>query len=186
VDLSVGGRLDLASAARTARLDLPVAGVVLADATVRGLLAAPAVSAHLAGSSLMIRNIQEIEVAVTAAYDLTARRATVSSFDARGPWGTIAGQGTLALENDGDSELQADIRALDVASLMRAVDLPYEVAARADGQVQMKWPGLDVLRATGDAHASLTPTRETASRSQIPVAGRLDLHAREGPCCRLQ
>src|SRR5687767_5006097 len=58
---------------------------------------------------------------------------------------------------------------------MRAFDTPYLVASRVDAQVQAEWPGLNYLKASGNATATLTPTATRASRSVIPVAGRLDL-----------
>jgi outer membrane protein assembly complex protein YaeT len=61
---------------------------------------------------------------------------------------------------------------------MRALDLPYTVASRVDAQVQAEWPALEFLQAAGHATVALTPTTGRATRSVIPVGGRLNVTGR--------
>ena len=54
---------------------------------------------------------------------------------------------------------------------MRALDGEYIVATRIDGRIEASWPSLQYAKATGEATVTLTPTRNAASRSVMPVAG---------------
>jgi translocation and assembly module TamB len=113
-------------------------------------------------------------------YDLTTRRAEVASLTAKGPWGDVAGNGNIALDSSGQSRVQADLNAVDLKWLMDAFNLPYTVASRLDGKVQAEWPGLEYLKAAGNADATLTPTTTTVSSSTMPVEGRVVVRGMDG------
>jgi outer membrane protein assembly factor BamA/autotransporter translocation and assembly factor TamB len=106
-------------------------------------------------------------------YDLTQRRANVSSLTLRGAWGDITGGGVIALDTANRSQVQADVNSVDAEWVMRTLGLPYTVASRVSGTVRAEWPGLEYLQATGDADATLTPTTERVARSTMPVGGRV-------------
>ena len=67
--------------------------------------------------------------------------------------------------------------AVNVEALMRALELPQAVATRADARVEARWPGLQYASATGRGQVFLTPTRARASRSTLPLGGRLGVNA---------
>ena len=58
---------------------------------------------------------------------------------------------------------------------MRSLQVPYGVATRVDGRVNAEWPGLAVEKASGSARMSMTPTASAASRSTLPMGGRIDV-----------
>ena len=115
---------------------------------------------------------------VDAVYDLTRRRADIASVIVRGPWGEVKGGGTVALDASQRSQIQADVNDVDAEWLMRSLKLPYTVASRVAGKVRAEWPGLEYLKATGDADATLTPTSPRVVRSTMPLGGRLIAHGR--------
>ena len=113
-------------------------------------------------------------------YDLTRRRADIASVIARGPWGEVKANGAIALDVSERSQIQADVNNVDAEWLMRALKLPYTVASRVAGKVRAEWPGLEYLKATGDADATLTPTSPQVARSTMPLGGRLIVHGNDG------
>ena len=113
-------------------------------------------------------------------YDLTNRRADVASVMVRGQWGEVKGSGTVALDASERSQVQADINNVDAEWLMRTLSAPYTIASRVAGKVRAEWLGLDYLKATGDADATLTPTSARVARSTMPVGGRVIAHGDNG------
>ena len=115
-----------------------------------------------------------------AIYDITKRRAEVSSILLRGEWGDVKGGGTVALDATEQSQFHADVNNVDAGWLMRTLKAPYTIASRVSGKVRAQWPGLEYLKATGDADATLTPTSDRVTRSTMPVGGRLIVHGNNG------
>ena len=77
------------------------------------------------------------------------------------------------MADTGESRLTATLADIDVATLMRALDVEYIAATRINARIEASWPSLQYEKATGEAKATLTPTRNAASRSVIPVAGTI-------------
>ncbi|HKE87500.1 MAG TPA: translocation/assembly module TamB domain-containing protein [Vicinamibacterales bacterium] len=179
-DLTVKSTVDAMQVAPLARLDDPVSGSIVIDGTAKGPLSTPAINAHVIGSDLQFRDLRNAQLDALAAYDLATRRADVSSFQFRGPWGGVMGAGSLSSDEAAQSRLNADINALDVATIMRALRLPFVAATRVDGKVQAEWPGLEYLKANGDATATLTATAAQANRSTMPVEGQISAHGTGG------
>ena len=115
-----------------------------------------------------------------AVYDLTRRRADIASAIVRGPWGEVKGGGTVALDASQRSQIRADVNDVDAEWLMRSLKLPYTVASRVAGKVRADWPGVEYLKATGDADVTLTPTSPRVVRSTMPLGGRLVVHGQDG------
>jgi outer membrane protein assembly complex protein YaeT len=177
-DLAVRGNVDVARAAAVAALNERVDGVVDADVRVKGRIATPTVEGRVNAANLTFRNLSDLQLAATAAYDMLQKRATISSLDVRAPFGAVNGRGVLAMTPGERSELTATVAALDLAAVMRAFELPYIVASRVDAQVNAAWPAMEYLQAAGDATATLTPSAGRAGRSTIPAGGRIDLTGR--------
>jgi outer membrane protein assembly complex protein YaeT len=177
-DLRVRGSIDAARAAAMAALDERLTGAVTLDARVQGRVTQPAIEGTVNASNLSVRNLSELNLSATAAYDLTARRATVSELHVRAPFGDISGQGVVTLNEAETSRLTATVSRLDAAAIMRAFETPYTISSRVDAQVQAEWPALDYLRATGDATLALTPAMVRPTRSAIPVGGRIEITGR--------
>ncbi|HEY1303941.1 MAG TPA: translocation/assembly module TamB domain-containing protein [Vicinamibacterales bacterium] len=179
-DLTVKSTVDAMQVAPLAKLDDPVSGSIVIDGTAKGPLSTPAINAHVTGSDLQFRDLRNAQLDASAAYDLTTRRADISSFQFRGPWGGVMGAGTVSPDEAGQSRLNADINALDIATIMRALRLPYVAATRVDGKVHAEWPGLEYLKANGDAIATLTATAAQTNRSTMPVEGQISAHGAGG------
>ena len=179
-NLAVRGHIDAGRASALAGLTEPVGGTVKIEASVTGPITEPAVAGNVNGSQLSFRNLQGVDASAEASYDMRAKRATFSSLDVRAPWGNVTGEGTIAVGAADESRLVATLAGIDAAALMRALHLEYIAASRIDGRVQARWPGLQYLKSTGAADATLTPTRNTTSRSLIPVGGRIQATADNG------
>ena len=179
-ELSVRGHVDASRAAELAGVADPIAGTIDVDATVKGSLRAPTLAGNIRGSSIGFREFRDIDVTTTAAYDVREKRAAFSNLDLRAPFGRVTGDGTIAAGGSGESSVRATIDGLDAAALMRALDLDYAVLSRVDGRVDGRWPGLEYLKASGNAALTLTPTRSAAARSALPVAGRVNANGMRG------
>ena len=172
-NLAVRGRVDAARASSLAGLKEPVGGTVTVDATVKGPIATPALAGRISVSALSFRNLHGVEVSTNASYGIGEKRAAFSSLDVRAPWGRVAGDGVLAMGDTGESRLTASLAGVEAETLMRALDVKYIAASRIDGHVEASWPALQYEKATGEATVTLTATRNAASRSVMPVAGRI-------------
>src|SRR4030095_9280070 len=81
--------------------------------------------------------------------------------------------GQLALDTSHRSHLEATVSGIEAATLMRAFDLPDAAATPGDATGRPGWPGREYLQSDGEGHATLTPTSTGASRSVLPVGGRV-------------
>ena len=177
-DVVVKGTVDAARASALAGMTDRVGGTVVLDANVKGPVAAPAINGRIEGTDVSFRTLSDVDFTTTATYDMTAKRAAFSDLNLRAPFGQLSGQGAVSLAGNDMSELRATASGIDAAQLMRAFDLPYVIASRVDANVQAKWPTLEYLQASGDASVTLTPTAARASRSVIPVGGRINVTGR--------
>lgn len=177
IDLAARGTIDAARASRIAGFRDRVGGIIDIDANAKGPLAAPTIDGRFAGKDVSFRNLSNLDFTTNAAYDMTARRVAIADLQLRAPFGRVSGHGGISLVDTGRSRVTATMSGLDVAALTRSFRLPYVIASRVDAQVQAEWPGLDYLRASGNATAALTPTAR-ARRSVIPVGGRIDITGR--------
>ena len=174
-DLVLRGTVDAARASTIAALQDPVGGAFQIDATVKGRLATPVVNGQITGTDISFRNLSDISLTTAAGFDTSTRRASFSDLQLRAPLGEVTGDGAVSLAGTEMSAINATVTGLDAATLMRAFDTPYVIASRVDARVEAEWPGLEYLQAAGNATATLTPTTARASRSMIPVAGRIDV-----------
>jgi outer membrane protein assembly complex protein YaeT len=172
-DLTVKSRVDAMKVAPIAKIDEPVSGTVEINATAKGPIATPAINAHVTGSSLQFRDLRDAQIDATAAYDLATKRADLSSLRLRGPWGDVSASGNMALDGGEQSRVRATVKGLDAGTIMRALRSPYITATRIDANVQAEFPGLEYARAAGQADATLTPTAARASKSTMPIGGRI-------------
>ncbi len=180
VDLALRARIDGAKAAAAARLAEKANGTIEIDATAKGSLAAPTLQGQFRGSEIGFRNVERMQLAATAAYDMSGRRLDVSRLDVRSPLAVVSGQGSIATAGSGRSQLRATVSALDTVAAMRFFNLPYAIASRVDARVDATWTALDYLAATGTADATLTATPASAARSVLPVSGRMHVDAVPG------
>jgi outer membrane protein assembly complex protein YaeT len=178
-NLTLRGQIDPGRVALVANLQDPIAGTIQLEATAKGPFSALTIDTRVTGSDLKFRDIEHVELAAAARYDMGRRQAQVSQLQVRAPWGSIEGEGAIALEGAGESRVRASIESLDALALMQALALPYRAATRVDARVAASWPGLEFLRAAGEASAVLTPTPAGSLRSALTVGGRLDVIARE-------
>lgn len=175
LDLSVQATADAARAADVAQVNESVSGQVSVEGTVKGPITALAMNGHITGNDLQFRDLNGIDLDADAGYQAGQEVVRVSNLHLSGPIGTVGGDGVIAIRGSEPSRLNANVQGLHAEPVMRALRLPYRVASRADGQVSAQWPGLDYAKAVGNAKLSLTPAAASASRSTLPVAGRIDV-----------
>ena len=178
--LKLRATVDAARAAALLDVRKPVIGTIVVDAAADGRLAAPTIDGHVSGSNVKVRSLSAADVDVRATYDASAHHARVVSARIRAPWGRVSANGELAISGRRSSRLRVDVASLDVAAIMRGLNLPYVAGTRADGKLDAEWPGLDYLEASGDATAKLTPVATQASARMLPVGGHLSARARAG------
>jgi outer membrane protein assembly complex protein YaeT len=179
-DLDIRGSADAARVATMVDIDDPFEGSVEIDASVTGRLSAPVIEGRVKGANVAFRNLSGLQIEATAAYDVGRKEVTIYELQARAPFGEVDGHGLVSLAGPDPSKVTATISGLDLAALMRAFETPYVVASRADARLQAEWPGLEYLQASGSATATLTPAAPRASKSTIPLGGRVHATGRPG------
>ena len=179
-DLAARVAADLAEASRVAGVTAPVGGTLDVDGTARGPFTALDASASIAGRGVRYGTLDGIALDAQARYLAADQRADLSSLRVRAPFGGLDAQGSLALVDSGTTRLAARLLGLDAGQLTRALDTPYVVATRVDGDVAATFPGLDYARATGDATLALAATQRAAAPRVVPVGGRLRARAENG------
>ena len=158
-DLTLKSSVDASRVAPLAGIEEPVRGSVSIEGTAKGPLSTPAVDVHVSGTALQFRDLRDVQLDATAAYDLATRQATISSLQVSGPWGSVSGTGNIATDRAEQSRVQANISNVDAGSVMRALRLPFVATTRVNGKLQAEWPGLEYLQAKGAADATLTRRR---------------------------
>ena len=172
VDARVRATLDAARAAQLAGVEQRAAGRVSIDGTAKGPASAPDVQARIEGRGLAFRTLESLSLDAEIGYDGETRQVTARSLNAAAPWGRITGNGQVSLEQ-GPSRATLRASGLDLATLMRGLGVEQTVASRLDAGADLRWPALDYAAASGSADLTLRPTRSRASRSTMPVGGRV-------------
>ncbi|HSK72318.1 MAG TPA: translocation/assembly module TamB domain-containing protein, partial [Pyrinomonadaceae bacterium] len=95
--------------------------------------------------------------------------------------GRLSGEATIAMQNRGRSNINAQFSNLNLGKLLalqggRVVPLEGETT----GQVNLSFPGTNFKQATGSVNADILATAGSAERGQIPVTGRVELTANQG------
>ena len=127
------------------------------------------------GTGIQYRELTGLNVDAAATYQMGVESLRIARLNISGPVGHIAGDGELALGGVGDSHLNATVEALNAESLMRSLRLEYRVASRVDGRIDARWTGNNYAAATGEAQLVLTPNRDNAVATTLPVGGRIDI-----------
>jgi outer membrane protein assembly factor BamA/autotransporter translocation and assembly factor TamB len=153
----------------------PIAGSIVVDATATGLLSAPVIEGRAAASTLQFRSLTANRADLRAAYDAKTRHAIVSSVYVDAPWARVSAGGELALDADRRSRLRAELSDVNVAAIMRGLNLSRVVQTRLDGILNAVWPGLDYLSAVGTGSATLSPLPAASGADGIPVTGKFSV-----------
>ncbi|HEX6162086.1 MAG TPA: translocation/assembly module TamB domain-containing protein, partial [Vicinamibacterales bacterium] len=175
VDFAVQATGDAGRAMELAQVKEAITGQISLDGHIKGPAAALTIDARVRGTDVAIRELEDLDIDTTIAYEMGGDILRVSRLHVAGPVGTIDGSGEIVTAGAAESSLNASVEGLAAEPLMRALQLPYRAAARVDGQVSARWPGLEYARARGDATLFLTPAARAASRSTLPLGGRIDL-----------
>jgi len=172
LDIRLRTTIDVPRAAAAAAIGEAPGGDVTVEASARGAADALEVDARIEGRDLTFRTLGGTSLDAHVNYDGSNRQVTTNDLQLRAPWGSITGRGVVSMA-DAQSSVSLSASAVDVETLMRALALPQAAASRADARVEARWPGLQYASATGQGQLFLTPTRARASRSTLPLGGRL-------------
>jgi hypothetical protein len=123
------------------------------DGAADGPLSAPTIVAHVSGSNIQLRSLPGAQIDVRATYDAATRHAQVASARVQAPWGLLSANGELNVRGTRTSRLGAEVARLDVAAIMRGLNLKFVASTRVDGKLDAEWRGLDYLEASGAATA---------------------------------
>ena len=179
-DIALAANFDVTQLAVLAGIPDPAGGSVRAEVTARGPLGTLTAEARVSGTDLSFRDLEGVQLVAQMSYVRVAQQARLARLEVTGAVGSIDAQGIIALNTDaGASQFDADVAALDLDMLMRALAMPYVAATSARGRIIAQWPGLEYERADFDAQLTLTPTRTTPSRNILPVGGSLVATARD-------
>jgi outer membrane protein assembly complex protein YaeT len=173
LDLTLHTNIDAARVGALVGAPDPIAGSIVVDATVTGPSAGPVIEGRAAGSALKFRSLTVARADAHAAYDTSARHATVSSAVVQAPWGRVSAEGELALDRGRRSRMRAELADVNVAAIMHGLNVSPVVHTRLDGKIDAEWPGLEYLAASGTGSATLNPIQTASAASGIPVGGRL-------------
>jgi hypothetical protein len=95
--------------------------------------------------------------------------------------GKISGDATIALNNRGRSNVNADFTNLDLGKLLALQGgrvIPIE--GETTGRVNLSFTGTNFKTASGNLSADMTANAGTAERGLVPVTGRVELTATNG------
>jgi translocation and assembly module TamB len=95
--------------------------------------------------------------------------------------GAISGTATIALNNRGRSNVNADFTNLDLGKLLALQGgrvIPIE--GETTGSVNLSFTGTNFKTASGNLSADVTANAGTAERGLVPVTGRVELTATNG------
>jgi translocation and assembly module TamB len=95
--------------------------------------------------------------------------------------GKISGDATVALNNRGRSNVNADFTNLDLGKLLALQGgrvLPIE--GETTGRVNLSFTGTNFKTASGNVSADIVANAGTAERGLVPVSGRVELTATNG------
>ncbi len=174
-DLNARLKAEIEPLLELAGMDLDASGDLELTARITEKLSAPRLQATVSGSSLAYEDYREMTLAAEAAWAAGDNRAVISSFSLDAPFARLRGDADLALEEAaGDSRLALSLEQVDLARLSRPYDPPMVPAARAKGSLETAFPGLDFEQARGEARLRLTPTRASAAKDVLPLAGSLN------------
>lgn len=179
VDMTVQAAIDTARAAAVAHITDAPAGTVSVEASATGPVDTLSVEARATGRDLAFRGLSGIVLDATAAYQAGRDAVRIGRLEISGPAGAVAGNGEVVWRGNALSRIDASIDGLETEAVMRALALPYRIAARADGRISGQWPGLDYAAADGRARLTLATTGAVAP-STLPVSGRLDVAGQDG------
>ena len=101
------------------------------------------------GRDLTFRTLAGTSLDAHVTYDgFLVVKSTSHQLQLRAPWGSVTGKGVVSMA-DAPSSVSLSARAVNVETLMRALELSQAVASRADARVEARWPGLQYASATG-------------------------------------
>ena len=171
--LKVQTRIDAAQAASVLDLRDPIKGTISVDITATGRLSAPIVDARVSSSEMRFRSLGGARLEAQAVYDGATRRVDVPSAGLLASWGRLAATATVSIDRERRSRLHAELTAGQVATIMRGLDLQYVADARAGGNLDAEWPGLEYAEGSIRGFAALASANPRATARSIPLSGRL-------------
>ena len=95
--------------------------------------------------------------------------------------GRANGNASIAISHGGSSRVTANFSELDIAGPLNAfAGAAVPLAGRANGKVDLAFPGTDFKQASGTLNAQFTAGTEAAADGSVPLSGELALRAERG------
>ncbi|HKZ79317.1 MAG TPA: translocation/assembly module TamB domain-containing protein [Pyrinomonadaceae bacterium] len=111
----------------------------------------------------------------------TSSEIQINTFTADVFNGRATGNVSIALNNSGTSRISATFDQLDVAGPLTAfAGAAVPLAGRADGRVELTFPGTNVEQASGTLDTHLTAETQAQENDRVPISGQVALRADRG------
>lgn len=156
-----------------------IEGQLDGETSITGSIQDLALTTQQSGTDLSFRNFKQIDFATTAQWNRDRQQIQVNSLAAESPAGTITAEAILSLAQEaGQSSLTASIGNLNLATVTRQLNLPIQLASRAEGRIHAQWNGLQFRQVEGDARLQLLRQRNEPRADLLPVSASLSINAR--------
>ncbi len=111
----------------------------------------------------------------------TNREIQLNNFSAEVFKGRASGNARIAITKGGTSQLTADFSNLDIAGPLTALaGSAVPLTGRAQGKVDLTFPGTDVKLASGSVTTQLSARTDEISADRIPITGEVAVRADRG------
>jgi outer membrane protein assembly complex protein YaeT len=181
MNLAILLRVDAGKWARILGLRQPLRGELSARLKTSGPPAGVRVEGTVNSTRLAYGNVGAIALRARLRLDAGTRRLGVESAQAALLGGTVRGAGEVALAPEaGESGLKLQFEKVDVARLCRALELPVQVASRAEGTTEGRWPGLAFSSGSWSAEVKLAEERQANPGGTLPASGTMTAVSRGG------
>jgi outer membrane protein assembly complex protein YaeT len=177
LSLQISPNLELNKATQFLGMKRPVEGNLAGAVTVNGKPDALLITAHLQGRNINAGEYKNQNLTLKTRAELLTGRALLHSIEIDSPEGSLRGSGQFSIDStSGDSNsIAADLRNVNLFTLWKHINPPFNLASRGSGKVSLNWKGsFDLSRINGSAHLNLVATRSDPSTKLLPMAGTLD------------
>lgn len=180
VESSITADLDVGKLLGFLGLSQSASGVLRISATVSGKAAQTTASAHISGTNILYKGIDDVDLSASAAWEEKTKRIRIDSLEIVSPQGSISGQAEIALSKEhGASSISAQFRSIDLENITRHL-LPVRIASRVDGTIKARWHGMNFGQAEAQANLKLTAAPSRLAPKSIPISALIQAGMREG------
>src|SRR5262249_47770460 len=129
------------------------------------------------GQQLTVDRYNNVNVEGEADYDAGRSNVRLEALNVNAPFGQVRATGSLALNDNEESNVILASRQLNLEEISRLAKLPVTITSRGTADINAHWRGLMFERATGSGTIRLAAFSATPSRNSAPVNATLNVNA---------